>query len=143
MKLPNPRPGLVIRYGYLWSWQVELAQEEGKDRPCSVVVAAEDDGSKTFTYVLPITSKPPTVRADAVEIDTATKRRLGLAADRSWIMLTEVNQFFWPGVDLSPVDRRSGRFAYGDLPAALTRRLVDEIERRDKAGELKFVVRTE
>jgi hypothetical protein len=41
LKLPEPRPGLVIRYGFLWSHEAEAgAEEAAKDRPCAIVVAA-------------------------------------------------------------------------------------------------------
>ena len=37
MALPEPRPGLVIRYAYLWRDQgLAGADEAAKDRPCVV-----------------------------------------------------------------------------------------------------------
>jgi hypothetical protein len=36
---PSPRPGLVIRYAYLWQAKYRRGPEEGaKDRPCAVVL---------------------------------------------------------------------------------------------------------
>jgi len=36
---------------------------------------------------------------------------------KSWIVLDEVNEFFWPGVDLRPVSRlRPGVWTFGVLP---------------------------
>jgi hypothetical protein len=36
---PVPRPGLVIRYSYLWESEVRQGREEGtKDRPCAIVL---------------------------------------------------------------------------------------------------------
>ena len=40
MSLPTPRPGLVIRYAYLWADEHRRGAEEGlKDRPCAIVAA--------------------------------------------------------------------------------------------------------
>jgi len=38
VSLPTPRPGLVIRYSYLWAREHDQGREEGvKDRPCAVL----------------------------------------------------------------------------------------------------------
>jgi hypothetical protein len=56
---PAPRPGLVIRYSYLWNREARAGQDEGsKDRPCAVLLAV-DRGEETEVYVLPITQSPP------------------------------------------------------------------------------------
>src|ERR1700739_4639183 len=54
----------------------------------------------------------PQFRSDALEIPTPTKDRLGLDSDRSWVVLTEANDFIWPGPDLRPL---SGRDPSSDL----------------------------
>ena len=42
---PEPSPGLVISYSFLWSEEAEQGQVDGsKDRPCTIVVAL--DGSE-------------------------------------------------------------------------------------------------
>ncbi|MBB3647485.1 hypothetical protein FHX14_003700 [Rhizobium sp. BK619] len=87
------------------------------------IVAALDDEMPTVR-VLPVTHSPPSDPSDAVEIPTATKRRLGLDDERSWIVLTESNRFVWPGPDVRPIDNESGYF--GPLPPAL----FDEVKRR-------------
>ena len=85
-----------------------------------VVLATQDkpDGGKAV-LVAPVTHRPPDDPAMAVEIPPQTKRRLGLDADRSWIVFSEVNRFEWPGPDLRPV--APGRWAFGMLPAGLLR----------------------
>jgi len=103
LPLPEPVPGLVIRYSYLWSDEHELGREEGrKDRPCAIVLTAEErDGARPVT-VLPITHSPPADDHLAVEIPIEVKRRLGLDDARSWVILSEANRFDWPGPDLRP-----------------------------------------
>jgi len=40
MPLPEPEPGLVISYSYLWHYERAAGVEEGrKDRPCVILVA--------------------------------------------------------------------------------------------------------
>ena len=144
MTLPAPEPGLVIRYADLWLREQRQGREEGvKDRPCAVVVALADDEGDTRVIVLPVTHRAPTDPATAVEIPRETKRRLGLDAERSWIVLSEGNEFIWPGPDLRP--RPGGDLstvAYGFLPP----RLFEIVRRRFLAlvrtGRAKRVGRT-
>lgn len=121
MSWPTPQAGLVIRYSYLWRDEAAAGREEGvKDRPCAVILAVEGGGGETLVYVLPITHTPPQEADDAVELPRATKQRLGLDGERSWIVITEGNSFVWPGPDLRRLpDKGSESAAYGLLPAAL------------------------
>ena len=136
MAFPEPVPGLVIHYSYLWRREYERGQEEGvKDRPCAVIlVVADDQGDKVVT-VLPVTHTPPSGAAPAVEIPYMTKQRLGLDAQRSWVVLTEANRFVWPGPDLRM--KESGgpeSTAYGLLPRPLFKQITsafgDAVEAR-------------
>lgn len=138
MSLPAPHPGLVIRYAYLWKREYEAGREEGaKDRPCAIIMAVTDDEGESQVLVLPITHTPPCNAADAVEIPLVTKQRLGLDGERSWIVITEVNEFVWPGPDLRPVPGGDGSIAYGVLPP----RLFDVVRDRflDRSGQSKAV----
>jgi hypothetical protein len=69
---------------------------------------------------LPITHTPTSDPALSVEIPIATKKRLGLDDDRSWIVVDEANRFIWPGPDLRPTRAGSAAsVAYGLLPETL------------------------
>ena len=126
MALPRPEPGLVIGYSYLWRAEQDHGLEEGrKARPCSVVFVTADEGGRTRVMVLPITHRPPVRKGDAVEIPPRTKARLGLDGERSWIVITEANEFTWPGPDLRPVRSGQNRFDYGFLPPALFHKVRD------------------
>lgn len=62
-----------------------------------------------------------------IEIPAVVKKRLGLDIERSWIVLSETNEFVWPGPDLRRVvDRDDSSVAYGFLPP----RFFAEIRRR-------------
>lgn len=136
MPLPDPAPGLVISYAYLWHEQARHGLEEGsKDRPCVIVLSAVQDEFGTFVTVAPITHGPPSDPEAAVELPAQTKRRLGLDDQRSWVIVSEVNRFRWPGPDLRPIAGTDPpRFSYGLLPAKLflriRERLIDVASRR-------------
>ena len=74
------------------------------------------------TYILPITHTPPGDSGAALEIPLSVKRHLGLDADRSWIVLDEINAFVWPGYDLRPVGQSESP-VYGLLPPTFFRYL--------------------
>lgn len=144
MSLPAPHPGLVIRYAYLWKWEYEAGREEGsKDRPCAIMMAVTDDEGESQVLVLPITHSPPHDTADAVEIPLVTKQRLGLDGERSWIMITEVNEFVWPGPDLRPVPGGDGSIAYGVLPPRLFEVVRNLFLARSERSKTARVPRTE
>lgn len=126
MSLPEPEAGLVIRYAYLWKSEHDQGHEEGiKDRPCAIVLATTAGDSGTRVTVLPVTHTPPGNPLLAVEIPAITKRRLGLDDRRSWIVLSEGNEFTWPGPDLRPQPGQDlASIAYGFLPPNLFREVL-------------------
>jgi hypothetical protein len=142
---PDPVPGLVIRYSYLWASEHARGQEEGvKDRPCAVILVTEDDAGERVVTVLPVTHSTPADPELAVEIPAAVKRRLRLDDDRSRVVLTEANRFIWPGPDLRPVapgDPTS--VAYGPLPHALFEQIRLKFLVALKARQARAVRRTE
>jgi hypothetical protein len=141
---PIPEPGLVIRYAFLWREAAARGQEEGeKDRPCAVVLTSATAEGDTIVIVLPITHTPPRNPDLAVEIPAATKRRLGLDGERSWIVVTDANRFIWPGPDLRPrIAGDAASVAYGLLPAALFRQMRDKLARAVEARLAGAVRRT-
>jgi len=142
MVLPAPQPGQVIRYAYLWWNEVRTGREDGtKDRPCGIVLTRITNAGRTVAYVLPITHTPPLKDEDGVELPQATKRRLGLDAERSWIITTELNQFTWPGPDLRPT--ASGEYVHGYLPEKLMRLVLEQVKKNARDNRLKTVPRTE
>lgn len=145
MPLPQPVPGLVIRYSYLWQSEHQRGQEEGvKDRPCAVILVTTDAEGDQVVTVLPVTHTPPSNPALAVEIPHQTKCRLGLDDERSWIVLTEANRFVWPGPDLrqaQPGDMAS--VAYGLLPRSLFKEVTAKLADAIKARLVRVVSRTE
>jgi len=142
---PVPVPGLVIRYSYLWASEHARGQEEGvKDRPYAIVLTTADQAGAQIVTVLPISHTPPSNPLLAVEIPAATKRRLGLDDERSWVVLTEANRFVWPGPDVRPLQPGdAASVAYGALPFGLFDDIRLKFIAALKANAARAVRRTE
>jgi hypothetical protein len=142
MAFPTPEPGLVLNYAYLWHEEHRVGLEEGrKDRPSVIVlcVTREDDQAVVVT-VLPITHSAPAGATDAIEIPRAIKNHLGLDDARSWVVVTEGNDFIWPGYDLRKVPK-SDDYAYGFLPPRFFAEIVNAVRARHKSAKLKYTPR--
>jgi hypothetical protein len=64
----------------------------------SQAITTEDETDRVT--VLPIIYTQPKQPELAIEIPAATKKRLGLDDDRSWVVLTEANRFTCPDLRL-------------------------------------------
>lgn len=134
MRIPAPKPGLVIRHAFLWSHEKDGgAEEASKDQPCAVVVAVRGDDGDIRTLVAPITHLAPEDPSASIEIPAAVCRQLGLDAGRHWLRIEELNRFAWPGFDLRPVPERPETCAYGMLPQGLFQQLREAILDRQRS----------
>ena len=142
MPIPAPEPGLVISYSYLWHHEHEAGHEGGrKDRLTVIVLAIERQGEeRTIVTVLPITHTAPVDPASGVEIPAAVKRHLGLDHDRSWIIVSEGNEFDWPGYDLRKIGG-GDRYEYGFLPPRLFNQVLDSFLAWYRAKKVKIASR--
>jgi hypothetical protein len=138
----KPEVGLVIRHAYLWWDEARAGREEGiKDRPCVIVHVRSNEHREIEVYIAPVTHTPSVRSERAIEIAMATKTRLGLDDERSWIITSEVNRFIWPGPDLRPVP--DGRDCYGLLPAKMATELVSQIKNNAQDSTLRIIRRDE
>jgi hypothetical protein len=121
VSLPEPRPGLVIRYSFLWSHERDRgALEASKDRPCAIVLALRrEESGDIIAVVAPITHSQPDEDGASLEIPAAVCRSLGFDGGRHWLRYDELNRFIWPGYDLRPRPDRLGSYDYGMLPQSL------------------------
>lgn len=120
MKKPEPVPGLVIRYDFLWSHEREKGQGEGsKDRPCVVVTAiVRNADGKTEVLLVPVTHSSPAIQSDAICIPAAVSIHLGLDDGPSYVVTGEANAVSWDDAGIIPA--RPGKdWAYGRLPKGL------------------------
>jgi hypothetical protein len=145
VSLPKPRPGLVISYSYLWAGEHGRGAEEGrKDRPCAIITARQVIAGRELVTVVPVTHSPPSDPVDAVEIPAVLKVHLGLDERRSWVVVTETNDFLWPGPDLRPLPGvKPSRFDYGMLPPRFFAHLRDRIMQKHNHRKLTRVLRPE
>ncbi len=87
---------------------------------------------------------PPQTAAFALEIPAVVKQRLGLDFERSWIVLSEGNEFTWPGPDLRPQPGADlSSVAYGFLPPRLFGEILKRFIALGKTGLASKVPRTE
>ena len=144
MTLPKPIVGLVIGYSFLWHSEHARGFDEGfKNRPCAIVVAVPK-GATTEVMVLGITHAAPKQPDSAMELPSATKKRLGLDDKPSRIVTNEVNVFTWPGPDLRPRDSdNQASIAYGSLPADVLTELRRRVHHNALSGHIRVVPRTD
>lgn len=136
----SPEIGLVIRHLYLWRDEKAQGKEEGrKARPCLIVHRRQNEFDETEVYICPITHAPPSTESRAMEIPQATKNRLELDDDQSWLITSEVNRFTWRGPDV--VETQSDRLAYGYLPYSLTKAAVQQVKENARDRSLDVVDR--
>jgi hypothetical protein len=133
VSFPEPKPGLVIRYDYLWSHEAIVGRDQGKDRPACLVAASDSRAKPRFVVILPITHSTPTGDAVGIEIPFRVRAALGLDAEPCWVIVSEHNVDEWPNGGLQPVPGRPGVFTYGFIPPKLFARI--------KAGFLELASR--
>ncbi|MGB3312810.1 MAG: hypothetical protein WBB85_00175 [Albidovulum sp.] len=94
--MPTTRPeiGAVWHYPYLWKWQAETGETEGrKPRPTLLSAVVPIAGDTTRLYLLPITGSEPTADRDALEVPITEIRRAELSEyKRLWIIFDEHNR---------------------------------------------------
>jgi len=136
MTFPAPKPGLVIRYSFLWSHEAAAGADEGsKDRPCAIIIAAKRIDGDIRTIVAAITHLEPEDPEAFLELPAPVSRLLKLDGERHWLKLDELNRFTWPGYDLRPIPGTKGEFAYGMLPQPLFEALRAKILPRSQTGK--------
>jgi hypothetical protein len=137
---PEPKPGLIVRYDYLWSREAAAGHDQGKDRPTCLVAASDSMTKPRYVVLLPITHTPPHAETVGVEIPDKVKRSIGLDDAPSWVIVSEHNIDEWPNAGLSPVPSKPGVFSYGFIPPGLfaeIRAKFLELARQKKSGAVR------
>jgi len=118
MEIPEPEPGLVVRYDYLWSREAAIGRMHGKDRPACLVAATDSRAKPRYVVLLPITHSPPGANDTGIEIPASVRAALGLDDAPSWVIVSDHNVDEWPNGGLSPAPA-APMFAYGFMPPKL------------------------
>ncbi len=103
MRAPQPVPGLVTRYGFLWrreALNVRKKVARTVPTPSSSQLPRAQGG--TDAIVLPRNHSPLSDPATAVELPPRIKLQRQLDHERSWIVLDEADEFLWPRFDIRP-----------------------------------------
>lgn len=119
MPLPEPKPGLVIRYDYLWTQKASAGRDQGKERPACLLAAADSSVSPRFVVILPIAHRQPDREAVGIEIPAPVRQVLGLDDAPSWVIVSEHNVDEWPNPGPTPIPGRPGVYSYGFIPPGL------------------------
>lgn len=88
-----PAVGQVFDYHYLWKWQADRGETEGrKKRPSCVTVVVVNAAGQHILFIAPITSKYLIDARVALEIPETEARRARLDTKVPlWVMLDELN----------------------------------------------------
>jgi hypothetical protein len=138
--LPDPKPGLIVRYDYLWSHEAAGGQEQGKDRPTCLVAASDSADRPRYVVLLPITHVPPSGMTVGIEIPARVKQAIGLDDEPSWVIVSEHNIDEWPNGGLSPIPGKAGVYSYGIIPLGLFAKIKTrflELARRKKSAAIR------
>ncbi|MCK0199082.1 hypothetical protein MWN34_19470 [Ancylobacter sp. 6x-1] len=119
MAFPEPKPGLILRYDYLWTHEAAAGRDQGKDRPTCLVAATDSLVRPRYVVLLPITHTPPSGDTVGIEIPAKVKEAIGLDSEPSWVIVSEHNIDERPNGGLSPVPGKPGEFSYGFIPPGL------------------------
>ena len=119
MALPDPKPGLVVRYDYLWTHEAAAGRDRGKTRPTCLIAATDPAVRPRYVVLLPITHTPPGHDTVGIEIPARVKQALGLDDTPSWVIVSEHNIDEWPNAGLSPLPGLPDVFSYGFIPPGL------------------------
>ena len=140
--MSDPKAGDVWRYPYLWRWQADAGETEGrKSRPVSLAAVLPLPGATTQLYLLPITGLPPDAERDALEIPATEIRRAGLTdAKQLWIIFDDHNRdtletslYFEPDARLGAFSRTfRAQVAARFLTACRRRGAASGVDRTDR-----------
>jgi len=135
--IPEPKPGLVLRYDYLWTHEAAAGQDQGEDGPACLIAATDACLRPRYVVLLPITHTPPSGDTVGIKIPARVREAIGLDDAPSWVIISEHNIDEWPNGGLSLVPGKRDRFAYGFIPPGLFARIKAdflELARAKKSG---------
>lgn len=134
-----PKAGQIFDYHYLWKWQDEKGETEGrKRRPvCMVLTVVNSEGNHVL-FIVPITSKKPTSNRIAISIPEIEAHRANLDTTIPlWIIVDELN------VDILETSYTlESRTPRGQFGSAFTDAVLIEIRNVRKMGKVNISKRT-
>jgi len=117
--LPDPKPGLVVRYDYLGTHEAAAGRDQGKTRLTCLIAATDPAVLPRYVVLLPITHTPPAGDTVGIEVPARVRQALGLDDTPSRVIVSEHNIDEWPNAGLSPLPGQPDVFSYGFIPPGL------------------------
>lgn len=139
MAVEFPSPGHVFDYHYLWKWQADRGETEGRKKcPSCVVIVVTNAAGQHVMFIAPIISKAPEKARTAIQIPETDARRANLDSDVPlWVVLDELNADV---LETSyTLEERSAR---GSFSPAFTDTILRGVQRLRAAGRLNLSSRT-
>lgn len=134
-----PQPGQVFSYHYLWKWQQDAGETEGrKPRPSCVTVVVRNQSGQTVMFIAPITSKDPGPERAALSIPQIEAGRANLETSLPlWVMVDELN------VDVLETSfTLESRTPLGSFGPGFTTKIVEAIQTVRQSRKLDLAKRT-
>jgi len=134
-----PAAGQVFDYHFLWKWQADRGETEGrKKRPSCVAIVVVNEAGEHIMFIAPITSQPPSQDRSTLRIPETEVRRAKLDASVPlWVMVDELNADI---LEASyTLEERTPRGAFS---TAFTDSIVRGVQEVRAVGRLKLSKRT-
>jgi len=123
-----------------------MGVEDGKDRPCAIVLTSAErpDGSKDV-LLCAITHSPPGKNETAIKVPPAVAKHLGLDHEQSWIKTDQVNRLTWEKdrIPYGISQTRQGEWSFGMLPHSLGEQVFEQVREKARNRTLQTVRRSE
>ncbi|SIO00361.1 hypothetical protein SAMN05444722_0078 [Rhodovulum sp. ES.010] len=130
-----PAAGQVFDYHYLWKWQADRGETEGrKKRPSCVVIVVTNAAGHHVMFIAPITSKAPDAGRVALEVPETEARRANLDTHLPlWVIVDELNADI-----LETSYTLEERAARGSFSPAFTDAILRGVQRLRAGGRLNL-----
>ena len=140
MRRPDPKPGLVIRYDFLWNHEAAKGWQDGaKDRPCIIVQAVKQvEDNKQAVLLAPITHTPPGEH-NGIEIPHSVAKHIGLDDQGQWIKTDALNRVSWDDPGIIPANKK--QWEYGRLPKWLYDQIRTQIQKNARDQKIQVIKR--
>lgn len=130
MSLPDPRPGLVVGYDFLFREQADAGMENASKPHPAAIILVLDENVQTRVSLVAISHSPPSPSEAPyrLNLNPSECRAMGLDSADHWINLRDINSFDWPGYDLVR-SAPGGNYVYGNMPKSTFIRVVDALRK--------------
>ncbi len=130
MVLPEPRPGLVIGYDFLFREQADAGMENASKPHPAVIVIVDRRDARDRVSVVAVSHSPPSPgqARHHLKLAPAECAQMGLDADDHWINLRDINAFDWPGFDLARTTASGNGYVHGAMSKRTFIRLVEALK---------------